>query len=95
MFGRLCRPDTSGSCNQRLQLQNFSCFPKENFLDFADLKKIVKAKVLDRLDHRNLDEIIENPTAENVAEWIKEQLREEIPLKSIKLWVGKWKWVEG
>ena len=63
-------------------------------LDFVDLKRIIKVKVLDKLDHQNLNGIIENPTGENVAEWIKEQLKGEIPVKSIKLWVGEGKWVE-
>jgi len=69
---------------------------KENgmVLDFNELKGIVKETVLDKLDHQNMNEIFENPTAENIAEWIFDELGKKIPLHSIKLWEGKGKWVE-
>lgn len=69
---------------------------KENgmVLDFVKLKKIIKARVLDRLDHQNLSDVIDNPTAENLAEWISRELKKELPVSSIKLWVGEGKWVE-
>ncbi|MDT0263414.1 6-carboxytetrahydropterin synthase QueD [Jatrophihabitans lederbergiae] len=35
--------------------------------DFADIREVIKSHVLDRLDHRMLNDIIDNPTAENVA----------------------------
>lgn len=40
-------------------------------LDFTHIKK----KVMDKLDHKNLNEILDVPTtAENIARWICEQL---------------------
>lgn len=43
--------------------------------DFTHIKEKVKSK----LDHQNLNDILNgiNPTAENIAKWIKEQLGEK------------------
>ncbi|MEM2918303.1 MAG: 6-carboxytetrahydropterin synthase QueD [Candidatus Altiarchaeota archaeon] len=63
-------------------------------LDFNDLNKIVNEKILNFLDHRNLNEIFKQPTAERIAEWIFSKLKKELPcLYSVKLWEGKGKWV--
>lgn len=43
-------------------------------VDFADLKAVVRSEVVDRLDHENLNDIIENPTAEEIARWIWRRL---------------------
>ena len=40
-------------------------------LDFT----IIKERILDKLDHKNLNEIFDfNPTAENIAKWICDEL---------------------
>ena len=39
-------------------------------LDFFVLEAAVKTKVMDRLDHKNINDTLENPTAENIAVWI-------------------------
>lgn len=40
-------------------------------VDFSDIKHIVKG----RLDHRNLNDVLPcNPTAENIARWICDQI---------------------
>jgi len=38
--------------------------------DFCKLKEIVTNAVLAKLDHSLLNDYIENPSAENIAEWI-------------------------
>jgi len=45
-------------------------------IDFVILKRIVKKHILKHLDHHNLNEIIENPTAENIAQWIWNKLED-------------------
>ncbi len=68
---------------------------KENgmVMDFNELKDIVNAVVMKRLDHSNLNEIFENPTAENIAGWIFKELERRIPVCSVKLYEGVGKWV--
>ncbi|MFH1811785.1 MAG: 6-carboxytetrahydropterin synthase QueD [Pseudomonadota bacterium] len=39
-------------------------------MDFAVLDRIVREQALDHLDHRDLNELIEIPTAENIARWV-------------------------
>jgi 6-pyruvoyltetrahydropterin/6-carboxytetrahydropterin synthase len=45
-------------------------------VDFVLLKRIVKRVVLSKLDHQNLNDHFENPSAENIAVWIWEQLQD-------------------
>lgn len=47
--------------------------------DFGDVKRIVQEHVLARADHQNLNDILENPTAENIARWIWEALEAHLP----------------
>ncbi|MBP7146741.1 MAG: 6-carboxytetrahydropterin synthase QueD [Acidobacteria bacterium] len=55
-------------------------------LDFGDLDGIVRAEVLERVDHRHWNDILENPTAEWIAVWIWRQLAPRVPgLASIEL----------
>lgn len=56
-------------------------------LDFFVLEAAVRTKVLDRLDHRNINDTLENPTAENIAVWIWDQLKPEFSqLTEIRLY---------
>ncbi len=50
-------------------------------MDFADVKKAFQP-IYDRLDHYYLNDIpgLENPTSENLAVWIWETLKPELPL---------------
>lgn len=51
--------------------------------DFADIKTAFKP-IYDRLDHHYLNDIpgLENPTSENLARWIWQELKPRLPLLS-------------
>ncbi|MHB8178742.1 MAG: 6-carboxytetrahydropterin synthase QueD [Vulcanimicrobiaceae bacterium] len=56
-------------------------------LDFDALSEVVDARVVDRLDHTDLNAIIENPTAENIAQWIWHELAAHVnDLHEVVLW---------
>ena len=38
-------------------------------IDFSDMKAVVRKEVVDPLDHRMLNDVMENPTAEEIAVW--------------------------
>ncbi len=48
-------------------------------IDFDDLSKVVVEKVIGRLDHRFLNDLIPLSTAENISVWIWEQLKPDLP----------------
>jgi len=52
-------------------------------IDFADIKAAYKP-VFDQLDHHYLNDIegLENPTSENLAKWIWDRMKPELPLLS-------------
>ncbi len=45
-------------------------------LDFVVLKNIVNKQVISKVDHHNLNDLLENPTTENLVVWIWEQLQD-------------------
>jgi 6-pyruvoyltetrahydropterin/6-carboxytetrahydropterin synthase len=47
--------------------------------DFGRVKEIVQEHVLARADHRTLNDVLENPTAENIARWAYETLAPHLP----------------
>lgn len=65
-------------------------------IDFSDIKRIVKERVLNKLDHRYLNEVLPpmNTTAENMVVWIYEQIQEglrpfdnqQLQLEELRLW---------
>ena len=60
-------------------------------IDFLELRRIVE-EIVGRLDHKNLNALFENPTTENIALWIAEQVNAKLPegvsLKRLTLWEG-------
>ncbi len=48
-------------------------------IDFGELKRIVREHAVDLLDHRYVNDLIENPTAERMAAWIWERLLGPLP----------------
>ena len=75
-------PRYEGPCF-RLHGHNYKFFvglegevdPKTGMIaDFGVVKQVVHEHILSRVDHRNLNDILDNPTAENIARWIWEVL---------------------
>jgi 6-pyruvoyltetrahydropterin/6-carboxytetrahydropterin synthase len=55
--------------------------------DFDEIERIVVERIVDRLDHQNLNDFVENPTAENVLLWIWQYLENDLPgLDELVLW---------
>jgi 6-pyruvoyltetrahydropterin/6-carboxytetrahydropterin synthase len=55
--------------------------------DFDVVSRVVKTAVIRELDHRSLNELVDNPTAENVVVWIWHRLVHELPhLAQLTLW---------
>jgi 6-pyruvoyltetrahydropterin/6-carboxytetrahydropterin synthase len=55
--------------------------------DFGVVKQVVQEHVLSRTDHRDLNDVLENPTAENIARWIWEVLEPRLPgLSEVRLY---------
>jgi 6-pyruvoyltetrahydropterin/6-carboxytetrahydropterin synthase len=48
-------------------------------LDFSDLKGVVRELVIDVLDHKLVNDRIENPTAELMVRWIWDRLHAALP----------------
>lgn len=60
-------------------------------IDFGILKQIVRTHVIDVLDHKLLNDVVEQPTAENLAVWVWDKLEpllngENYRLAEIVLW---------
>jgi len=66
-------------------------------IDFADIKRLAKERIIDRLDHRYLNDVLPpmNTTAENMVVWMYEQLADalrsegwfpQVRLEEIRLW---------
>lgn len=55
--------------------------------DFGQVKQAVQEHVVSRVDHRNLNDILDNPTAENIARWMWEALESHLPgLAEVRLY---------
>ncbi len=54
-------------------------------VDFVELKRIVQDRVLSVLDHSYLNDVIEQPTVENIAKWIWEKLEDSLGFENCKL----------
>lgn len=50
-------------------------------MDYAEISRVFKP-IWEQLDHRYLNEVagLENPTSENIAVWIWDRLRPQLPL---------------
>jgi len=56
-------------------------------MDFAILKQIVTEKILNKVDHKFLNEVFQfEPTAEQMADWMLKELKPVIPVYSVRLY---------
>lgn len=55
--------------------------------DFDEIRRIVHERVVDLIDHRTLNELLDNPTAERLVYWIWERLEPALAgLDELVLW---------
>ena len=60
-------------------------------MDFIELKEIVKEHVLSRLDHAYINEIIPQPSAENIGLWVWREIEGEVLRDNCRLYeVNVW-----
>lgn len=55
-------------------------------LDFGALKDIVSENVIKIFDHSYINDVITQPTAENMAIWIWDKLHKQLNLHKVELW---------
>ena len=53
-------------------------------VDFSFIDNTIKP-LIEQLDHRHLNDIIDNPTAENIAQWIMDNHKPHF-IWSVKVW---------
>lgn len=58
---------------------------EDMIIDFSFVKKVVKRKILAKLDHSYINDIITQPTAENISQWIYGELKNELSGANYKL----------
>jgi 6-pyruvoyltetrahydropterin/6-carboxytetrahydropterin synthase len=54
--------------------------------DFVELKKLVKDRVIDKFDHAYLNDIIPQPTAENIAVFVWKELEGQVRKDNCRLY---------
>lgn len=57
--------------------------------DFVEMKEIINELVVSKLDHYEINQIIPNPSAENIAVWVWEQISgkfRDAKLVKVKIW---------
>jgi len=64
-------------------------------VDFGDVRRVVQREIIDRFDHRYLNDLLDNPTAELLATEIWKSLgATELAISRIRLWETADSWVE-
>lgn len=65
-------------------------------IDFVILKKIVQEKIISKVDHQDLNDFFKNPSAEHIAKWMWDELKNigaesetKVKLVSVQLWEGE------
>jgi 6-pyruvoyltetrahydropterin/6-carboxytetrahydropterin synthase len=56
-------------------------------VDFDELIPVISSSVIDLLDHSDLNDRFESPTAEVIATWVFEEARRHYPdVREVRLW---------
>ena len=55
-------------------------------IDFGEVSSLVREKVVSKLDHAYLNDIVPQPTAEYIARWVWEQVEEPLRRPNCTLW---------
>ena len=63
-------------------------------IDFSDLKRIVNEEVIEKLDHKNLNDLFENPTAEVMVNWIAGVLSLSLQVIRVRLYETRTSYAE-
>lgn len=59
-------------------------------IDFGDIKQVVRERVVDALDHTHLNDLLPQPSAENVCVWAWERLAAAgLPVVELTLWESR------
>ena len=75
------------------ELKNGSTYEDNMVIEFDEMKRICW-ETLQRLDHTDLDNMFDFPTSENISMWIFEELKDKIPIHSVKFFEGSNKYCE-
>ena len=67
---------------------------QDNMVIDFDLMKKTCWETISELDHRNLNELFDFPTSENITSWIFEKLQTKIPVSSVKFFEGSRKFCQ-
>ncbi len=63
-------------------------------IDFADMKSAVE-EVLQKYDHKSLNDFLDYPSVENICEMIHSQLQRTLAFPfTLRIWEGEGKWAE-
>ena len=55
-------------------------------MDFCELSSIVKESVISRLDHSYINDLIAQPSAENIAVWIWHEIEDKVKRENCNLY---------
>ncbi len=96
-----CLPNYNGKCERlhghtyKLEVEVEKDVGEDGMvIDFNEIKNIVEKEALESLDHSNINDLLENPTAEIITEYVWNKLDGKLPVSRIRLWEGEGKWVE-
>lgn len=59
---------------------------EDMIVDFSFIKDVVNKKILNKFDHAYINDFIAQPTAENISQWIYNELKESLVDVNYKLY---------